>query len=57
MADLLETAATPPFPTVEQSPMAEEARVESFDHVNKARRALPVIETTEKVADSPLGMP
>ena len=40
-----------------QSPVAEEARVDSSNCVDRARGTSLVIEATGEVADSPLGMP
>ena len=37
--------------------MVEEARNESSDRVDGARGALPIIEATKEIAESPLGMP
>jgi len=53
MTDLLK-AVTTPSTTAEQSPVAEEARVEPSDCVDGARRASPVNKACAKGADAPL---
>ena len=55
MADLLEAATTPLFSTAEQSAVVEETRVEPFDRVDGARRALLVNEASTETVDAPLG--
>ena len=54
---MVEATTTPPFPIAEQSPIAKEVRVESSYRVDGTQGALPVIEATEEVADTPLEMP